>query len=894
MTRFFLDQQSGLARSVPLFRYAPDRVRFTWKDWNPALVRCAADLPQYLILGVLDASTFQLSASGWSARWQGTEGTTHFDVEYQADAGRWEIRQAWCGLDGGLTSVRTHVPLDRVIGQGVYHEFPSTWDIEAKSQLEAAYQVTVIEQQQNAYGFCGIPDGAFRTIVFPIAVSNLRPVRQWIQDLVDESPLAYPVNIEAKTVFQAVNYLEGKAVDWTTQAAEVFHQSVLETGLSPQGFPVREVADDGSAAWTLRREIYFLFIGLPFAGLTDFFKRMASANGPIRTSADPALRFELRPIVIPAAFELQAESLTLFDKGRTTRSYLLFAKPGEAKVVPSVEDFLEDELRAQITLAKVEAISNGVVTELEQIFEQATSAGYARESSDWKCVVPSARRTEAPTALDDCSEEPPMSDDIDLQFRPKTYFRPERLEQYLISKVKGAVLRKKLKALFKEGRREELRDLIDDVAFSDADRKVLESVHPMFMGGNYLPDTDEGEVEIARISIQSTTGDVTSVYARPENGVIHYRVVDEYGGDTLQGRSTATTTAPMTLGEFADFFFTAWPLIELLEMNFEDDLEGALGFFSVDSEFYPEFGSLCNQRVLEHFPSTDVDHPEAGDECPFCAHFNSPPAEDICEHAVAWVWDGQLEALGDGKVFESALRDLAEVVESAQDGSAIRAMLQVQARRDLTREGLIDFACLPFEYALRALADSKDAGGWATAGQLGGAGRTICVEYDSDLDRLASECRAILAACAFKIQTNDDAGSSLEDRRPEAPVQWQLVASGFWYQDTYHFGHIAYYIANPQPGCWVMESSVRNAILDDVTEEDVEEGRLNDDQIQAMWDQTLEEAQSVDHRRIVAWTEGIAPDLNAQDMAAVLYGAVCESGGREINERDDDEGLLDV
>jgi len=144
------------------------------------------------------------------------------------------------------------------------------------------------------------------------------------------------------------------------------------------------------------------------------------------------------------------------------------------------------------------------------------------------------------------------------------------------------------------------------------------------------------------------------------------------------------------------------------------------------------------------------------------------------------------------------------------------------------------------------------------------------------------------------IQTIHDAGTSLEAHRPEASVQWQFVASGFWYQDMHHSGHIAYYIANPRPGCWVMESSERNVILDDVTEEDVEEDRLNDDQIQAMWGQTLEEAQSVDHRRIVAWSEGNAPDLNAREMAAVLYRAVCERGGYKIDEPDDYEGLLDV
>ena len=357
MTRSLLGRQSELPRSVPLLRYAPDRVRFSWRDWDPALVRSAADLPQYLILGDLDPSTFEQSAGGWSARWQGTEEDTHFEVAYKADMGRWEIRQTWCGLDGGFSLFPAHMPLDKVIAQALYTQFPRNWDGAAKSQLESAYQVTIVEQPEGAYTLCGIPDGAFRTIVFPIAVRNLRPVRQWIQDLVEESPLAYPITVEAKLVFQALNYIEGKAPEWTTQEAVSFNQSVVETGLAPQGFPVREVANDGSAAWTLRREIYFLFIGLPFAGLTDFLSRMATEDGPIRTASDPDFRFELRPVVIPAAFEIQTESLALWDKNRTTRSLLQFSSPDGKDAVPTVEQVIENEQKAPATLAKVEAIS---------------------------------------------------------------------------------------------------------------------------------------------------------------------------------------------------------------------------------------------------------------------------------------------------------------------------------------------------------------------------------------------------------------------------------------------------------------------------------------------------------------------------------------------------------
>lgn len=375
MTRSLLDLQSELPRSLPLFRYAPERARFSWRDWDPALVRTASDLPQYLILGDLDASTFQLAAGGWSARWQGIEDDTQFEVAYKAGAGCWEIRQTWRGLDGGLSVCPTRMPLDKVIAQGLYLQFPRDWDSAAKSQIESEYQITVVEQPENAYTFCGIPDGAFRTIVFPIAVRNLRPIRQWIQEIVEESQLTYPITVDAKLVFQALNYLEGKAPEWTAQEAVAFNNSVIETGLAPRGFPVREVASDGSAAWTLRRETYFLFIVLPFAGLTDFLGRMVTDNGPIRAVSDPDLRFELRPVVIPAAFEIQTESLALWDKPRTTRSFLQFARPGEAKGVPTVERVIEAERNAQATLANVEAISGDVVESIEQIFHRVTKGG---------------------------------------------------------------------------------------------------------------------------------------------------------------------------------------------------------------------------------------------------------------------------------------------------------------------------------------------------------------------------------------------------------------------------------------------------------------------------------------------------------------------------------------
>jgi hypothetical protein len=167
------------------------------------------------------------------------------------------------------------------------------------------------------------------------------------------------------------------------------------------------------------------------------------------------------------------------------------------------------------------------------------------------------------------------------------------------------VVREKLERLLAEGRHDELQSLLGKEGVPKPALKALESIHPMFMGGNYLPDTEEGEVEIARIEIASTTFDVTSLFAKFENGQIHYRVVDEYEGDTLTGPSEMTSDRPLTLGEMADFFLSAWPLVDVLEMNFERDVESALGFFTAKSEFYPVFDRLCRERVAQAFPEPE-------------------------------------------------------------------------------------------------------------------------------------------------------------------------------------------------------------------------------------------------------------------------------------------------
>jgi len=140
-----------------------------------------------------------------------------------------------------------------------------------------------------------------------------------------------------------------------------------------------------------------------------------------------------------------------------------------------------------------------------------------------------------------CDSEP-----IDLDFRPASYFRPQPLEDYRLAQVKNSQVRAHLRRLLASERHDEVARILREEGVSDHDCRALERIHPLYMGGNYLLNPRPGEVGIARIQIYSTTGDVAAVYARRVGPRIRYRVVDEYTGETLEGRTKRDSVKALT------------------------------------------------------------------------------------------------------------------------------------------------------------------------------------------------------------------------------------------------------------------------------------------------------------------------------------------------------------
>ncbi len=142
------------------------------------------------------------------------------------------------------------------------------------------------------------------------------------------------------------------------------------------------------------------------------------------------------------------------------------------------------------------------------------------------------------------------------------------------------------------------------------------------------------------------------------------------------------------------------------------------------------------------------------------------------------MWDGQVETLAEGRAFEAAFKGLAELHESADEGSPIRAMLEVQASRSSARQNLVDAAALPIDEALETVMSAETGDGWSTDGPLGGSGHTVYVGKPADLVQMTAECLAIVDACKLNIKLETDGESSLDGLRPAASIQWEFVASG--------------------------------------------------------------------------------------------------------------------
>lgn len=215
------------------------------------------------------------------------------------------------------------------------------------------------------------------------------------------------------------------------------------------------------------------------------------------------------------------------------------------------------------------------------------------------------------------------SSGIDLGFRPASYWDHPASHH---ANIKGTLRRQAFAAA--EGlESDELELEIFGDSISEPAKQSLQRLHPSFRSGEDLPNTPEGEIEIARLTYTRTIHcEVTSIRAWREDDRIRYRVVDEYSTPITCG--TDCSDQPLTLGELIDliegssdgecrdglyFGDLDWRLTN------EDDAtpEALEDFFEVSSPFYPEIGKWYEEAsrewVAQHLSERDTDTAGADD-----------------------------------------------------------------------------------------------------------------------------------------------------------------------------------------------------------------------------------------------------------------------------------------
>ena len=218
----------------------------------------------------------------------------------------------------------------------------------------------------------------------------------------------------------------------------------------------------------------------------------------------------------------------------------------------------------------------------------------------------------------------PDTNKFDMSYIPKSYWVYGNQQTKVEATVKGDV-RRTIAKLGLEGDPVALTDRhAFDVSLTDEERGRRASMHPSLMSGEFLPDYDDGEVEIARVRMASVTGDIISIRAKWFEGQIHYTVTDEYDDEYGPYEfSPKSSVSPLTFGELICFiestdgrFVTdedgTGLVIPILWMNYEgQEPEDLPSFVEVTSPFYLElnawYEAAINEWVIDRLKEQEED-----------------------------------------------------------------------------------------------------------------------------------------------------------------------------------------------------------------------------------------------------------------------------------------------
>ena len=197
-----------------------------------------------------------------------------------------------------------------------------------------------------------------------------------------------------------------------------------------------------------------------------------------------------------------------------------------------------------------------------------------------------------------------MSVQNDLNQRPSSYW-PEALDQeQLLSRINGEARRSIAREILAEEGFVGLNAFLARETLNDEELRDWGLVHPDCMGGEYLPQMGVGDVEVARISLASTTSDQISIRASHAGERIRYAVLDEY--ESKYELAVTESEQPLSLAELIQLIDGSKYCEEeqaggILVCHWESmigwgyDTDEAVAFAWIQSAWYPELTAYYEQ-----------------------------------------------------------------------------------------------------------------------------------------------------------------------------------------------------------------------------------------------------------------------------------------------------------
>lgn len=198
----------------------------------------------------------------------------------------------------------------------------------------------------------------------------------------------------------------------------------------------------------------------------------------------------------------------------------------------------------------------------------------------------------------------PDPKDFNMEFRPLSYWSDHEHPK-VSTKIKGELRRQEAIRLENEGVYD---PVICGESLTEENLIAAGRFHPMFMGGEYLPDYLPHEVEIVRVTLKSTAMDVISLRARRLKHRIAYRIVDEYGDEGFFDYHLIqkTSARPLTMKRLIELIDNAQEHGGLSgnarHFNYEmapEYIYEYQDFATITSDFYPELSDWYDQANEE-------------------------------------------------------------------------------------------------------------------------------------------------------------------------------------------------------------------------------------------------------------------------------------------------------